>query len=60
MVPVEVRAFALLSIAVMVLAGVLLLQTVARPPSALGRLVMIVVLVVSIVLALVALVITHQ
>jgi len=60
MVPVEVRAFALLSIAVMVLAGVLLLQMVARPPSALGRLVMIVVLVVAIVLALVALVITRQ
>jgi len=60
MVPVEVRAFALLSIAVMMLGGVLLLQTVARPPSALGRLVMIVVLVAAIVLALVALVITRQ
>lgn len=60
MVPVEVRAFALLSIAVMLLAGVLLLQTVARPPSALGRLVMTVVVAVAVVLALIALVITRQ
>ncbi|HUG37964.1 MAG TPA: hypothetical protein VML54_13490 [Candidatus Limnocylindrales bacterium] len=60
MVPVEVRAFALLSIAVMLLGGVLLLQTVARPASARGRLIMIVVLAVAVVLALIALVITRQ
>ena len=60
MVPVEVRAFALLSVCVMLLAGVLAFQVLSRAPSAFGLMVMLVLLAIAFLLAIVVLVTTRQ
>jgi hypothetical protein len=60
MVPVEVRAFALLAVCVLLLTAVLVLQLLPRPESMLGRPLMLVVLAVVAVLSIVVIVQTRQ
>ena len=60
MVPVEVRAFALLAVSVLLLAGVLFLQLLPRREIMPGRPAMLVILVVAAVLSIVVIVQTRQ
>lgn len=60
MVPVEVRAFTLLAVCVLLLAAVLILQLLPRRETMSGRPLMLVILVVVAVLSIVVLVQTRQ
>jgi ABC-type transport system involved in multi-copper enzyme maturation permease subunit len=60
MVPVEVRAFTLLAVCVLLLAAVLILQLLPRRESAFGRPLTLVILVVVAVLSIVVIVQTRQ
>ena len=59
MVPVEVRAFALLAVCVLLLAAVMLCQLLPSRAAALGRPLMLIMLAVAAVLAIVVLVQTR-
>jgi hypothetical protein len=60
MVPVEVRAFTLLAVCMLLLAAVLLLQLLPRPETMLGRPLMLITLAVVAVLSIVVIVQTRQ
>ena len=60
MVPVEVRAFTLLAVCMLLLAAVLLLQLLPRPETMLGRSLMLIILAVVAVLSIVVIVQTRQ
>jgi hypothetical protein len=60
MVPVEVRAFTLLAVCVLLLAAVLILQLLPRPDTMFGRPLMLVILAVVAVLSIVVIVQTRQ
>jgi ABC-type transport system involved in multi-copper enzyme maturation permease subunit len=60
MVPVEVRAFTLLAMCMLLLAAVLLLQLLPRPETMLGRPLMLIILAVVAVLSIVVIVQTRQ
>jgi ABC-type transport system involved in multi-copper enzyme maturation permease subunit len=60
MVPVEVRAFTLLAVCMLLLAAVLLLQLLPRPETMLGRPLMLIILAVVAVLSIVVIVQTRQ
>ena len=52
MVPIEIRAFALLAVCVILLAVVAAVQLLARPPGPSGRGLMLAVLVVVVIVAI--------
>jgi ABC-type transport system involved in multi-copper enzyme maturation permease subunit len=60
MVPVEVRAFTLLAVCMLLLAAVLLLQLLPRPETMLGRPLMLIILAVVAVLSIVVIAQTRQ
>jgi ABC-type transport system involved in multi-copper enzyme maturation permease subunit len=60
MVPVEVRAFTLLAVCVLLLAAVLILQLLPRPETTLGRPLTLIILAVVAVLSIVVIVQTRQ
>jgi hypothetical protein len=60
MVPVEVRAFTLLAVCMLLLAAVLLLQLLPRPETMLSRPLMLITLAVVAVLSIVVIVQTRQ
>jgi ABC-type transport system involved in multi-copper enzyme maturation permease subunit len=60
MVPVEVRAFTLLAVCMLLLAAVLLLQLLPRPETMPGRPLMLIILAVVAVLSIVVIVQTRQ
>lgn len=60
MVPVEVRAFTLLAVCVLLLAAVLILQLLPRGETTFGRPLMLVILAVVAVLSIVVIAQTRQ
>jgi hypothetical protein len=60
MVPVEVSAFTLLAVCVLLLAAVLILQLLPQRETMFGRLLMLVILAVVAVLSIVVIVQTRQ
>ena len=60
MVPVEVRAFGLLAVCVILLAAVLIVQWISPEPGPLAKPLMLLVLVVVIVLGIMVFVMTAQ
>ena len=60
MVPVEVKAFTLLAVCILLLTAVLLLQLLPRPETMLGRPLMLIILAVVAVLSIVVIVQTRQ